>query len=106
MDGAINSAIQQRLLDFLGEEALAADLQQAAILDAVTGGGDADQRSGLLRLGRCRAEGGGDGALHHPGLGERQLRAARADADRLPDHGKIATSRGEWAAPSYPSARG
>jgi hypothetical protein len=35
MDGEVHPAIQQRLVDFLGEQALAADVGQAAILHAV-----------------------------------------------------------------------
>ena len=38
MDGAVDAAVEQRLLDLLGEQALAADLQQRAVLHPVAGG--------------------------------------------------------------------
>jgi hypothetical protein len=40
MDGEIDAALHQRLLDLLGEEALAADLLQLAVLHPVAGGAD------------------------------------------------------------------
>ena len=49
MDGAVDAAVQQRLLDLLGEQPLAADLQQPAVLHAVAGGGDRDQRRDRAR---------------------------------------------------------
>ena len=42
VDGDIDAAVQQGLLDLLGEQGLAADFQQAAVLDAVAGGDDLD----------------------------------------------------------------
>ena len=82
MDGDVDPAGQQGLLDLLGEQRLAADFQQAAILDAVAGGDDLDQRNGGLDLGLGHVQGAADGALHHAGLGERQLGAPGADAER------------------------
>jgi hypothetical protein len=96
MDGAVDAALQQGLLDLLGEHALAADLQQTAVLHPVAGGGDDDQRGGrghgggVLRVG---AQGGGDAALHVAGLGEAELRATGANSDcLLRRHGLGATS--------------
>jgi hypothetical protein len=40
MDGEIATPIQQRLMDFLGEEALSANLGQAARLDRIARGDD------------------------------------------------------------------
>ena len=52
---AVDAAVEQRLLDLLGEQPLAADLEQAAVLHAVAGGGDEDERRDLvLGLGRRR----------------------------------------------------
>jgi hypothetical protein len=74
MDGDVDAAVQQGLLDLLGEQGLAADLHQAAVLDLVAGGDDLDQHHLLER----QVHGGGDGPLHHPGLGQRQGAASGA----------------------------
>src|SRR5262249_5303680 len=95
MDGAVDAPVDQRLLDLLGEEPLAADLQEAAVLHLVAGGCDHHQWGGRLDGGgvlQVGAERGGDAALHEAGLGEAQLRAARADADWLRGHRGKATS--------------
>src|SRR3546814_16063032 len=63
----------ERFLDLLGEEALAADLRQRAILDAVTGRLDDDDGNRLL--GRQFGVRGGKAAAHLLGLGQRQRRA-------------------------------
>ena len=68
VDGAIDAAVEQGLLDLLGEELLAADLEQAAVLDAVARGGDHDQGRDTLDLLDRRVganpEAQRDGALH------------------------------------------
>ena len=38
MDGEVDPAVEQGLVDLLGEQALAADIGERAILDAVAGG--------------------------------------------------------------------
>ena len=95
------AAIQKRLLDLLGEEALAADLHQPAILHPVAGGGDDDQRGGGLDLGRnvrVGAERSRDQPLHVAGLGQAELGTAGADphlrfrGGRLRRHGRRSTS--------------
>ena len=93
VDRHIDAAIEQGLLDLLGEEALAPLFQQPPVLDAVAGGGDLDQRRDLTRLSLVEAEGHGDEALHHPRLGEGQFRGSGADADEwLLCHGVQTTS--------------
>ena len=75
----VDAAVQQRLLDLLGEQALAADLHQAAVLDAVAGGGDdapataASSPPSAAAMRRAASS----------GLGQGELGAAGADADRL-----------------------
>lgn len=51
VDGDVDPAGQQGLLDLLGEQGLAADFQQAAILHPVAGGDDLDQGDCGLDLG-------------------------------------------------------
>ena len=67
-------------LDLLGEQALAADLGQRAVLDAVALRADDDDLDrgivGQRRVGR------GQRRLDHPGLGQGQRRAAGAEAER------------------------
>jgi len=48
MDRAVDAAVQHRLLDLLGEQRLAAHLQQAPILDLIARGADDDQGGHLL----------------------------------------------------------
>src|SRR5512142_2636035 len=55
MHGEIDAPVEQRLLDLLGEQALAADVRQRPILDAVAGGLDDDQRDRLLVAAESRA---------------------------------------------------
>ena len=104
VDRAVDAALDERLLDLLGEEALAADLQQAAILDPVARGGDDDQRRDALDVRRVRRVGAqrrGDAALHVAGLGQAELGAAGADTHlagvggRLRRHGGRSTSGAE-----------
>jgi len=90
MDGAVDLAGQQGRLDLLGEEALAADVHQTAVLDLVTAGGDPDQARR-----RVVAQGGADRRAHQAGLGQGQFRRPRADANLLPDHPPTATPRGD-----------
>ena len=78
MDGESIAAVEQRLLDLLGEQALAADLGERPVGDAVAGGADDDDfdRAGRGERGMRRRQ-----PLAPPrGLGQRQLAAAGADA--------------------------
>ena len=76
----VDAAVGERLVDLLGEQALAADLRQAAILHRVAGGAD-----GMLlehvQAAQHRAEAGQD-REEAAGLDQRQRRAAGADAQR------------------------
>ncbi len=67
---------EQRLLDLLGEETLAADLRQRPIADDVAGGADDLERD----AGGVEAMGGGEERLHQPRLRQRERTAAGADA--------------------------
>ena len=75
MHREIDRAGEQRLLDLLGEQALAAGLRQRPVLDAVAGGADHLDRDPLgleaMRRGQRRA--------HHARLRQRQRAAARAE---------------------------
>src|SRR5690606_14708286 len=86
VDGDVDAAVQQGFLDLLGEQGLAADFQQAAVLDAVAGGDDLDQRNKGFDLGVGHAQGAADGALHHAGLGQGQARTSGADAQERLSH--------------------
>ena len=48
MHRRVDGAVQQRLLDLLGEKALAADLRQSPVEDLVAGGLDNDDFDGLV----------------------------------------------------------
>ena len=77
MDGEIDAADDQRLLDLLGEEALAADLLQLAVLHPVAGGADdGDLRRRQIGMSR------GETLLYFLRLRQRQRAAAGADAQR------------------------
>ena len=77
MHGDVDLARQQRLLDLLGEKALAAGVGERPVLDAVAGGLDG---ANLERMppGAVRRL---QPLLHFARLGQGQRRAARADAD-------------------------
>jgi hypothetical protein len=75
MHRAIDAPIDQRLLDLLGEQPLAADIGKAAVLDAIAAGAD---DHGFDRLVRDQA-GCDQHAAYEAGLGQRQRAAARAD---------------------------
>ncbi len=79
MDGEVDGAGKQRLLDFLGEQALAAGLQERPVLDAVAG---RSYRNDLERF-RLQPVRSGERVAHRARLPERQPAAAGADADRL-----------------------
>ena len=76
MHGEVDAAGEQRVLDLLGEQALAADLRQRAVADHVAAGADDLDADALgrepMRRGQARA--------HLPGLDQRERAAARADA--------------------------
>ena len=76
MHGKIDRAGQQRLLDLLGEQALAAGVRQRPVLDRVAAGADGLDFDPVERDAARR----GEAALHLPRLDQRQRRAARADA--------------------------
>ena len=75
MHREIDRAGRQRLLDLLGEQALAAGLRQRPVLDAVAGGAD------HLELDPLRVEPvrRGERLAHHARLRQRQRAAARAE---------------------------
>ena len=76
MHGEIDRAGDERLLDLLGEQPLAAGFRQRAVLNGVPGGAD-DRDCDALRIDiRSR----GEPASHLVRLRERQRRAARTDA--------------------------
>jgi hypothetical protein len=75
VDRHIDLAGDQRLLDLLGKQALAADLVQLAILDLVAGGLDDDDLR-ERQIGICC----GELVAHHPRLHQRQRTSPRPDA--------------------------
>ena len=77
MDRKVDAPIEQRLLDLLGEEALAADLGQRPVEDAVAAGADDDDLEVAPWRSRARRRGG----PRSLGLGERERAAAGADAE-------------------------
>src|ERR1044072_7659966 len=79
MHREVDRAGEQRFLDFLGEQPLAAGFAQRAILDAVARGADRDDLALLLAQAVRAAERG----AHQVRLRERERAAARADANRL-----------------------
>src|SRR5580704_6944065 len=84
MHREIDAPVQERLLDLLGEQALAADLGELARLDAVAGGADRHQLDGALRgqLGMSGAQ----PVAHEPGLVKRHRAAAGTNAERAGGH--------------------
>ncbi|MBN8927896.1 MAG: hydroxymethylbilane synthase, partial [Rhodospirillales bacterium] len=76
----IHAPIGQRLVDFLGEQALAADLGQLAVLHGVAGGADRM----LLEHVHAAQDGAeaGQELQEEPGLPKRERGAAGADAQR------------------------
>ena len=78
MHGEVDLAGQQRLLDLLGEKALAAGLRQRPVLDAVAGRRDDAHLELVAGRAPCAAS---SRSLHLARLRQRQRRAARADAD-------------------------
>ena len=75
MHREVDAALEQRLLDLLGEQALAAGLGQRPVLDPVAGGADhLDLDPRRIEAMRLRQR-----VAHHAGLRQRQRAAARAD---------------------------
>ena len=72
----IDGAIEQRLLDFLGEQPLAADIGQRTVLDRIAGGADDLMISIACFLDALRRR---QQPAHHMRLRQRQRAAARAD---------------------------
>ena len=94
MNRQINPAFKERNVDFLGEKTLATDLKETAVLDAVSGGGNDDERRHLLGVLRRSAKRSRDASLHLASLGKGELGAAGPDPDRrLRRHGGRATSK-------------
>ena len=77
MDGEIDLACQQRLLDLLGEQPLAAGIRERPVGNPVAGGAD---RAYLDRSG-IEAMRGDQRVADHVGLGQRKRRAACPDPD-------------------------
>src|SRR5262252_1930896 len=84
MHGEINTPGKKRLLDFLGEQALAADFSQATVLHPVSGRADCHDLDGPRcgKAGMCRDE----AVAHESGLAQRHRTAAGADAERVRQH--------------------
>ena len=74
MDGQVDAAVEQRLLDFLGEQPFAAGLGEGAVLDRVAAYAD-DLERDALDLPALRV---GEAAPRLVRLDERQGRTARA----------------------------
>jgi hypothetical protein len=74
----MNASRDERLLDLLGEQALAADVGERAVLHPVAGGLD-HRHLDCTGLGQ-RLVGGDQPVAHQMGLDEREPRAASADA--------------------------
>jgi hypothetical protein len=82
MDGDVDAARKQRLLDLLGEQALAAGFRERPVLDAVAAGGDDDDLERRFRQAVRR---------HQPcprlvRLRQRQRAAARPDLQHIRLH--------------------
>ena len=69
--GEVDAAVQQRLVDLLGEQALAAEVGQAAVLHRIAGGADDGGFGGSV---------GSQGVDHQAGLDQGERRASGADA--------------------------
>jgi hypothetical protein len=78
MHGKVDGAGKQRLLDLLGEQALAAFLGERPVADHVARGADRLERDRL----RGKGVRGGEAIAHELGLRERERAAARADDER------------------------
>ncbi len=78
MHGDVDAAVQQRILDLAGEQALAADLLERAVLHPVAGGLDHHDLEGVAGQSECRHQ----AVTRLMRLGQSQQRAARADAQR------------------------
>jgi hypothetical protein len=76
MHRQVDAAVQQGLLDLLGEQAFAADLRQRTVLDGVAGGADDGKADFVLG----HAERHGQPRAHGPRLHQSERAAARADA--------------------------
>ena len=75
MHRKVDGAIEQRLLDFLGEQPLAAGFRERPVLDVVPGGADRDE----LDPGARKPVGCEERRANELGLFEGQRAAARAD---------------------------
>src|SRR3546814_7503308 len=80
MDRAIDLAVRQHAIEFLGPQGLAADLREWAILHTVPGGLDGHDRDPIRRP----AARGRQRVAHPMRLRERQRRGARAEAENSP----------------------
>ncbi len=76
MDRKVDCAVEQRAVELLGPQRLAANLGQRAVLHAVAGGLDGDDRHGVFGPPMRGAERGGD----HVRLHQSEGRSARAEA--------------------------
>src|SRR5262245_4235233 len=81
MDGKIDRAFDQRLLDFLCKQGLAADLGKRAITHAIARGRDGDNCNLAVSQAMYRLE----PTARLLGLGDRQFRAACSKAERSHD---------------------
>ena len=81
----IDPTRQQRLLDLLDEQALAAGLGQRAVLDGIARGSDGDDLDGIGR--GQRGHRGGQRVAHQAGLDQSEPAAARAEFQEGSRHG-------------------
>ena len=92
MDREIDAAVDQRLLDLLGEQALAAFLGEIAVGHQIAAGaddGDLD-RAGFGQLAMRRRQ----PAAQFSGLGQRERAAAGAKAQKGRGHGLFLSAYG------------
>ena len=80
MHRKIDAAVEQRLVDLLGEQPFAADLGERPVLHPVAGRADRDDldHPGRRELGMRRQQ----AVAHQLGLAQRHRAAARSDAQR------------------------
>ncbi len=92
VDGGIDPAGEQRLLDLLDEQSLAARFRQGPVLDGIARGLDDDDLDGI----GCRERGydGGQRVAHQAGLRKRELAAARAQSQEGRRHGRCSSVGG------------
>jgi hypothetical protein len=87
--GEIDNALKKRLVDLLGEQALAAEVAQGLVADAVPRGGDGLERDRVLG----EAVGGAEPRRDMPRLPKRKRTAAGADQEGTGGQGMYSFDR-------------